>query len=85
LAKVNEKLCWFAFEIIREPTQLLIAERAQSARFQIGDIDEADEMHAAGVEIVPAGALGGLTFERADRSIPVPGLLSCFRVHPPRF
>src|SRR5208337_5125889 len=56
----DRRRCWFAFEIVREPSQLLIAERAHAARFQIGDIDEADEMHAASVDRVPAAALGVL-------------------------
>ena len=33
---------------MRKPSQLLIAERAHAARFEIGDVDKADEMHAAG-------------------------------------
>src|ERR1700730_2028490 len=50
---------------MRKPSQLLIAERAHAARFEIGDVDKADEMHAAGVKRVPAGALRVLavTFE----------------------
>jgi hypothetical protein len=36
---------------------LLIAERTHAARLQIGGIDEAEEMHAAGIERIPAGAL----------------------------
>src|SRR3984893_10871616 len=50
---------------MRKPSQLLIAERAHAARFEIGDVDKADAMHAAGVKRVPAGALRVLavTFE----------------------
>ena len=46
-------------DILLQPFQLLVAEIAESAGFEIDDIDEADKVHAIGVEAVPAGALGG--------------------------
>ena len=47
-----------AFEVLGEPGELLVAERAHAAGLEVGDVDEADEMHAVLVEGVPAGALG---------------------------
>ncbi len=41
-----------------QPFKLLAAEIAEAAGLQIHDVDEADEVHAVGVERVPAGALG---------------------------
>src|SRR3984893_13945353 len=49
-----------AFEIMRKPSQLLIAERAHAARFEIGDVDKAEEVPAGLIEGKPAGALGVL-------------------------
>src|SRR5262249_19559763 len=40
-----------------EPGELVGAEIAEPAGFQIDHIDQADEMHAASVEAVPASAL----------------------------
>src|ERR1700730_10163362 len=54
-----------ALEVGRKPSQLFIAKRAHAARFQIGDVDKADKVHAALIEGKPAGALGvlAMTFE----------------------
>ena len=38
---------WLPLEIIRQPRELLVAERAQCRRFQISNSDEPDEVHAA--------------------------------------
>ncbi len=43
-------------QIVGEPGELLGAEIAEPAAFEIDDIDEADEMHAGLIEGVPAGA-----------------------------
>ena len=42
-----------------QPFELLGAEIAQTAGFEIEGIDQSDEMHAVGVEAVPAVTLGG--------------------------
>src|SRR5205823_9235857 len=47
-----------AGNILLEPLELLLAELAELTRLQIHHIDEPDEMHAVGIEAVPAGALG---------------------------
>ncbi len=47
-----------ALQVVFEPFELLGAEIAQAAGLEIDDVDEADEMHAVGVEPVPAGAFG---------------------------
>ena len=47
-----------ALEVVFEPVELLVAEIAEAAGFQVHDVDQADEMHAVVVEAVPAGALG---------------------------
>src|SRR5208282_3835925 len=47
-----------ALDVGFEPFELLVAEVAESARLEIDDIDEADKMHAVGVEAIPAGTLG---------------------------
>src|SRR5581483_8818790 len=49
-----------AFDVGFQPLELLGAKIAKTAGFQVDDIDQADEMHAVGVEAVPAGALGAL-------------------------
>ena len=41
-----------------EPFELLVAEIAEPAGLEVDDVDQADEVHAVGVEAVPAGALG---------------------------
>src|SRR6202020_2977802 len=46
-----------AFHVGGEPGELIGAEIAEAAGFQIDDIHEPDKVHAAGVEAVPAGAL----------------------------
>ncbi len=53
----DRRRSWLALDIVREPGELFIAERAHAARFQISDIDEADEMRAAIVKGIPAAAL----------------------------
>ena len=45
-------------QIVLEPGELLGAEIAEAAGLEVDDVDEADEVHAAGVEGIPAGALG---------------------------
>ena len=62
-----------ALQIVGEPRELLGAEIAHAARLQIDDIDEADEMHAAMVEGIPAFALGEPCRSDRDR------LGRCFR------
>src|SRR5580693_2914133 len=58
-----------AFDVGFEPSELLGAEVAEPAGLEIDDIDQADEMHAVGIEAVPAGALAAaavtLTIELA--------------------
>ena len=44
-------------DVLLQPFELLVAERAKTAGFQVDDVDEADEMHAALIEAVPTGAL----------------------------
>jgi hypothetical protein len=56
----NRRRSRAAFDVLLQPLQLLVAEIAQAAGLEIDDIDQADEVHAVGVEAVPAGALGGL-------------------------
>ena len=41
-----------------QPFELVVAEIAQAAGLEVDHVDEADEMHAVGVEAVPACALG---------------------------
>ena len=53
--------CRPALEVVLQPFELLVAEIAQSAGLEIDDVDEADEMHAVGVEAVPARAFGAAT------------------------
>src|SRR5262245_9678825 len=45
-------------EVVLEPFELLVAEIAETARLKVDHVDEADEMHAVGIEAVPAGSLG---------------------------
>src|SRR4029077_5888982 len=47
-----------ALEVVLEPFELLVAEIAQPAGLEINHVDEADEVHAVGVEAVPADAFG---------------------------
>src|SRR4029077_18610827 len=47
-----------AFHIVFEPSELLAAEIAETAGFEIDDVDEADKVNAIGIEAVPAGTLG---------------------------
>ena len=53
-----------------EPFELLVAERAQAASFEIDDVHEADEVHAAVIEAVPARALRALA-ESLQVALPV--------------
>src|SRR5207245_6208479 len=48
----------FAAQIVLEPGEVLGAEIAEAASLEGDDVDEADEVHAAGVEGIPALALG---------------------------
>src|SRR6185312_11472988 len=50
-----------SLEVLFQPFELLAAEIAEAARLQVHDVDQADEVHAIGVERVPAGALGAAT------------------------
>ena len=50
-----------ALEVVLQPFELLVAEIAQAAGLEIDHVDEADEVHAVGVEAVPARALGAAT------------------------
>src|SRR5258708_193499 len=47
-------------ESLREPFELLRAERAEPSRLQVHHVDQADKVHAALIEAVPAVALGSL-------------------------
>src|SRR5262249_43381006 len=53
--------CRPALEVALQPFELLVAEIAQAAGLEIDNVDEADEMHAVGVEAVPARAFGAAT------------------------
>src|SRR3984893_14157094 len=53
--------CRAALEVALQPFELLVAEIAQAAGLEIDHVDEADEMHAVGVEAVPARAFGAAT------------------------
>ena len=44
-------------DVLLEPLELFVAERAETAGLQVDDVHEADEVHAVLVEAVPAGAL----------------------------
>ena len=46
-----------ALEIALKPFELLVAKVAETAGLQIDDIDQANEMHAVGIEAVPARTL----------------------------
>src|SRR5438034_4414040 len=48
----------FSLQVVFQPFELLVAETAEAAALEVRDINEADEMDAAGVERIPAGALG---------------------------
>ena len=56
----DRRRCRTALDVVLQPFELLGAEIAQTAGFEVDDIDQADEMHAVGVEAVPAVTLGGL-------------------------
>ena len=57
-----------ALEVVLEPFELLGAEIAEAAGLEVDDVDEADEVHAAGVEGIPAGALGAACRSARDRT-----------------
>src|SRR5215469_11879214 len=50
-----------ACEIILQPRKLFFAEIAEAAGFEVHNVNESDEMHAAGIETVPARAFGVAT------------------------
>ena len=50
----------FPLEVVLEPFKLLGTQIAEAAALEVHHIDEADEVHAAGVERIPAGTLGAL-------------------------
>src|SRR4051794_21016708 len=50
-----------AADVILEPGDLFLAEAGQTARLEIDDIDQPDEMNALAVEAIPAGALRALS------------------------
>src|SRR5262249_29454231 len=54
-----------AFNITFQPFELFVAEIAQTAGLEVDDIDQADEVHAVGIEAVPARALGGFAITLA--------------------
>src|SRR5262249_13573487 len=54
----DRRLGGFSLEIVREPLELILAEIAEAAGLQIDHINEADEMHAVGIEAVPSSPLG---------------------------
>jgi len=47
-------------DIIFQPFQLVVPQRAQPARFQVHDVDQADEVHALLLEAVPPRPAGPL-------------------------
>ena len=49
-----------ALDVVLQPLELIGSEKAEAAGLQVGHVDEADEVHAALIEAVPAGALGVL-------------------------
>src|SRR5262249_42920243 len=53
--------CRPALEVALQPFGLLVPEIAQPAGLEIDHVDEADEVHAVGVEAVPARAFGAAT------------------------
>src|SRR5262249_50774941 len=53
--------CRPALQVTLQPFELLISEIAQAAGLETDNVDEADEMHAVGVEAIPARALGAAT------------------------
>ena len=51
-----------------QPGELVGAEIAHAAGLEVDDIDQGDEMHAVGVEGVPAGALGAACRSARDKT-----------------
>ena len=47
-------------QVVFQPLELLVAQKAKSAGLEVGNVDEADEVDAVLVEAVPAAALGVL-------------------------
>src|SRR5262249_35301469 len=47
-------------DVVLEPRQLPGSERAETARLQVEDVHQADEVRALLIEAVPAGAVGAL-------------------------
>ena len=48
--------------------EVLVTHIAEYRRLQIDDVDEADEVHAVGIEAVPAGALAAASVAVAVNS-----------------
>src|SRR5215469_16562087 len=46
-----------SLQVFLEPLKLLVTERSQAARLQVGNIHKADEMHPLVIEAVPAGSI----------------------------
>src|SRR5215471_13272797 len=53
----DRRRCGLSVQIVGEPRELLLTEIAHAARLKIEHIVEADEMHAAMIEGIPAFAL----------------------------
>ena len=53
--------CCCATEIVFQPFELIVAERAQAARLKIDDIYQADKVHALVIKAVPTCPFGSLT------------------------
>jgi hypothetical protein len=58
-------------DVLFEPIELLPAEDTEAAGFEVHDVDEADEVDAAVVEALPAGAVGAapVAFEEQLRVV----------------
>ena len=46
--------------VVLQPLELFVAERTKAVALQVHHVHQADEVHAVGVEAVPAVALGAL-------------------------
>src|SRR5439155_9696191 len=51
-------------DVLLEPVELLLAQRAQPVLLEVQDVDEADEVDAVVVEALPAAAGGPLAVAR---------------------
>ena len=55
-------------QVRADPSELLVAQSAETARLELQDVDQADEVHAGMIETVVAAVIGGPT--EATGSIP---------------